>query len=71
MRTTKLKLAGVAVAGAMLLAACGGGDDASSAAACEVGTTDGDLYLYNWSEYIDPDLKTAFEEQYGVAVIED
>ena len=50
MRTTTLRLAGVAVAGAMVLAACGGGDDASSAAACEAGKTDGDLFLYNWSE---------------------
>ena len=71
MRTTTLRLAGVAVAGAMVLAACGGGDDASSAASCEVGETDGDLFLYNWSEYIDPELKTAFETEYGVSVTED
>ena len=38
---------------------------------CAIDQVDGDLYLYNWSEYIDPELKTAFEEQYGVAVIED
>ena len=72
MRTTKLRMAGVAVAGAMLLAACGGGgDDASSAAECEVGETDGDLFLYNWSEYIDPELKDAFAAEYGVNVTED
>ena len=71
MRTTTLRLAGAAVAGAMVLAACGGGDDASSAAACEAGKTDGDLFLYNWSEYIDPELKTAFEAEYGVSVTED
>ena len=43
-----------------------GGDTA----ACEPGETDGDLNLYNWSEYIDPELITAFEEEHGVDVIE-
>ena len=106
MRKTTLRLAGVAVAGAMVLAACGGdsssedaageepaaeeatseasGEDTSSdegateepttdgtGAACAVDQVDGDLFLYNWSEYIDPELKTAFEEQFGVTVTED
>lgn len=38
---------------------------------CAVGEVDGDLNLYNWSEYIDPELKTAFEAEYGVSVTED
>ncbi len=38
---------------------------------CAVDETDGDLALYNWSEYIDPELISAFEEQYGVTVTED
>ena len=71
MKSKKFRLAGVAVSGAMLLAACGGGDDAPSASASEAGETDGDLFLYNWSEYIDPELKTAFEAEYGVSVTED
>ncbi len=54
---------------ALVAAACGG-DDAVSAADCEVGGTDGDLNFYNWSEYIDPELITAFEEQYDVDVVE-
>lgn len=29
------------------------------------------LYFYNWSEYIDPELFEAFEEEYGIQVIED
>ena len=29
------------------------------------------LNLYNWSEYMDPDLITAFQDQYGVTVTED
>ena len=40
-------------------------------AACEVGETDGDLNFYNWTEYIDPELITAFEEEFGVDVVED
>ncbi|RME50388.1 MAG: spermidine/putrescine ABC transporter substrate-binding protein [Caldilineae bacterium] len=30
-----------------------------------------ELHVYNWSEYIDPEVYTAFEEKYGVKVIED
>jgi spermidine/putrescine-binding protein len=67
----------VAPALAMLLAACGGGeaggdgDGGSGDVVCEAGVVDGDLRFYNWSEYIDPDLVTAFEEEYGVSVISD
>ncbi|HSM44681.1 MAG TPA: polyamine ABC transporter substrate-binding protein, partial [Acidimicrobiia bacterium] len=57
---------------ALIIAACGDGDDSGAdAAACEVDQVDGDLNFYNWSEYIDPDLVTAFEEEYDVDVIED
>jgi spermidine/putrescine-binding protein len=68
---------------ALVVAACGGdggdagGGGATTAAggtaeppACEPGQTDGDLNLYNWTEYIDPELLTAFEEEAGVAVSE-
>jgi len=37
---------------------------------CAPGQTDGDLDLYNWSDYIDPDLIPAFEAEYGVNVTE-
>ncbi|MDX1438231.1 MAG: extracellular solute-binding protein, partial [Anaerolineales bacterium] len=30
-----------------------------------------ELHVYNWSEYIDPEVYTAFEEEFGVKVIED
>jgi spermidine/putrescine-binding protein len=43
---------------------------AGEAPACEPGQTDGDLNLYNWSEYIDPELLPAFEEEAGVTVSE-
>jgi spermidine/putrescine-binding protein len=41
------------------------------AASCEPGETDGDLLLYNWSEYMDPDLLAAFADEYGVSAQED
>lgn len=73
------------VALAMILAACGGDDDAGGGGtdateapgggdevvACEAGEVDGNLNFYNWTEYIDPDLIAAFEEEYGVDVVED
>ena len=76
-RTVRLLALGAAFV--LIGAACSDDDDSSSgdggdgniAAACEEGQTDGDLNLYNWSEYIDPDLVSAFEEEYGVTVTED
>ena len=72
---------------ALLVAACGGDEgseepDGTSAeggespegatgASCALDEVDGDLNLYNWSEYLDPELVTAFEEQYAVDVVED
>ncbi|MBC8364697.1 MAG: spermidine/putrescine ABC transporter substrate-binding protein [Actinobacteria bacterium] len=52
-------------------AACGSDEEASAFKQCKVGETDGDFNFYNWSEYMDPDLITAFEEQFGVTVTED
>ncbi len=74
-RWTRL-LAGI-FALSLVAAACGGSSDSDSEAsagespACTVGQTDGDLALYNWSEYIDPDLITKFEAEFGVSVSED
>ncbi|HUG75781.1 MAG TPA: spermidine/putrescine ABC transporter substrate-binding protein [Acidimicrobiia bacterium] len=66
---SKLRLIAVLGVVALVAAACGGDDDAGGGdATCEVDQTDGDLLLYNWSEYIDPDLLTAFAEQHGVTV---
>jgi spermidine/putrescine transport system substrate-binding protein len=48
-----------------------GGDAPEGAAECAPGEVDGDLALYNWSEYIDPELKDAFAEEFGVSVTED
>jgi spermidine/putrescine-binding protein len=56
----------------LLITACGGSDDGDAdAVACEVDQVDGDLKFYNWSEYIDPELITAFETEFEVDVIED
>ncbi len=38
---------------------------------CEAGQTDGDLAMFNWTEYIDPELITAFEDEFGVSVTQD
>jgi spermidine/putrescine-binding protein len=72
---------------ALLVAACGGDSgagepdgtsaeggespDGAAGADCALDEVDGDLNFYNWSEYMDPDLVTAFEEQYSVDVVED
>ncbi len=49
----------------------GDSGDAMAGPACTAGQTDGDLNLYNWSEYIDPELITKFQDEYGVKVTED
>ena len=58
-----------------LLAGCGGDGDAEAgggeAPDCALDEVDGDLNFYNWSEYMDPDLVAAFEEEYGVTVTSD
>lgn len=72
---------------ALVVAACGGGDtggetgdttdgtaespDGATGANCALDEVDGDLNFYNWSEYMDPELITAFEEQYSVDIVED
>lgn len=58
---------------ALVLAACGSSDTSMplSAANCSPGSVDGDLSLYNWTDYIDPGLVAAFEAEYGVRVVED
>ena len=49
---------------------CGASDDAAgddaAASDCTVGEVDGDLALYNWAEYIDPDDLERFGEEHGI-----
>lgn len=55
-----------------------GGDEATSVpdssnetVVCEVDEVDGDLFLYNWSDYIDPELISQFELEFEVEVLLD
>lgn len=78
-----MRLLSMLAAVAMFAAACGGStstdtasDDADADSgdagdSCEAGQTDGDLAIYNWTEYMDPELKTDFEAEFGVKVTED
>jgi len=70
-----VRLVAAALVAVLVIAGCGGGsgdgDGAEAAAACEHDQVDGDINFYNWSEYMDPELITAFEEEYGVEVTED
>jgi spermidine/putrescine transport system substrate-binding protein len=58
---------------ALTAAACGSGDDGNAAeqVSCEVGQVDGDLALYNWSEYIDPEELAAFETEFDISATMD
>lgn len=74
MRLRRVRIVSGFLVVAVALAACGngGGDGGDAAAAdCEVGSVDGDLAFYNWSDYMDPALIEAFEEEFGVTVTED
>jgi spermidine/putrescine-binding protein len=64
----------------MLLAACGGGpgggpanggdDDAGADGGSDTGLAS-ELSVYNWADYIDEEVLTAYEEEYGVDIIYD
>jgi spermidine/putrescine-binding protein len=72
---------------AMVATACGGDDsgpgtgdpatdgtespEGATGANCALDEVDGDLNLYNWSEYMDPELITAFEDLHQVDIVED
>lgn len=71
---------------ALIVSACagddeGGGDDttaggtvspeAATGANCALDEVDGDLNFYNWSEYMDPELVSAFEAEHGIDIVED
>ncbi len=70
---------------ALLLAACGGGpaggpEEAADADDGETAVSEpeetgpqlaAELSVYNWSDYIDEELITAYEEEYGVEIIYD
>ncbi len=72
MKTRLLRLGTVATIFMVVLGACGDDDAGGDPTIidCAPGATDGNLNFYNWSEYMDPDLITAFEAEYGVDVVE-
>jgi spermidine/putrescine-binding protein len=52
----------------------GGGSEQATqdtSVSCEPDETDGELALYNWSEYIDPELIREFRDEFDVDVVED
>ncbi len=56
----------------VVAASCGSDEEAAGGfKQCEAGETDGDLAFFNWSEYMDPGLITAFQDEFGVTVTED
>jgi spermidine/putrescine transport system substrate-binding protein len=71
MGTKRMRGLVAAMATALVVAACGGGSGDVAAADCELGQVDGDLRLYNWSNYMNPELIDAFKAEFGVNVIED
>ncbi len=66
MNSSIRKWTGLVAVFALLASACGGSDEAASAESCAVDQVDGDLALYNWAEYIDPDHLQSFADQYGI-----
>jgi len=67
---TRTRTAAAVISLTLLAAACGS-DDVTQAVECQPGETDGDLRLYNWTDYIDPGLVEDFEIEFGVEVIQD
>jgi len=60
------KLVPLALILILVLAACGGSPE--TAGEQELAN---ELHVYNWSEYIDPEIYADFEQEFGVKVIED
>jgi spermidine/putrescine-binding protein len=55
----------------LIMVACSSGSSEEAAVDCKLNEVNGDLNLYNWAEYMDPELVAEFEETYGVSVYED
>jgi spermidine/putrescine transport system substrate-binding protein len=62
-------LSGAAVSGLGVVAACGGSSASSGAATAALkAKVDGDLELFNWAQYVAPQVVSSFEKKYGVKV---
>ncbi len=53
----------LAVSLLLVVSGCGPGPSVSG--------PDGDVYLFNWGDYIDPAVLTAFTEEFGIRVVQD
>ena len=72
-RVFAISMAGLTAASA-LLSGCGasGNTGASGTDSAASGSTDGgELYVYNWGEYIDEDVISQFEDETGITVVYD
>ena len=72
-RVFAISMAGLTAASA-LLSGCGasGNTGASGTDSAASGSADGgELYVYNWGEYIDEDVISQFEEETGITVVYD
>ena len=70
-RVFAISIAGLTAASA-LLSGCGasGNAGASGTDSAASGSADGgELYVYNWGEYIDEDVISQFEEETGITVV--
>jgi spermidine/putrescine-binding protein len=68
---TRIRTTAAIAALTLTAAACGGATDAPQSASCVAGQTDVDLLLYNWNDYMDPDIIADFTAEFGVDVVED
>jgi len=59
----KIIFIAILILAALALVSCAGGGGEEELAE--------ELHIYNWSEYIDPEIYAAFEEEFGVKIIED
>ena len=71
-------VAALAAAGALLLSACGGettadtgAGEATAAAGAFPTSGSGEVHLYNWTDYIDPEQLKAFTAETGIEVVLD
>ena len=70
--------AALAAAAALLLSACGGSTTVDTPSAASTGAAGafptsgtGEVHIYNWTDYIDPDQLTAFTTETGIKVVLD
>lgn len=68
----KMLVLSIAAAAAFALGGCGGSGTAPESSGGGSGDKDGgELYVFNWGEYIDEDVITQFEEETGITVVYD